>query len=181
MASRANSYGDTVAAWDCGDAMTVGCSWCVSPMRQAAEEAIATGEPVQAVSRKYGLSRDQWRHHKDHGPVTSPAVTSLAAVRLEVLEGGGGPYTVIPRLEQLVLEVQAAKQKWVEKPTVVLGFMRLERDLLGDVAKLRGEFPEKRSMSVGEMDEWRTVLDALVPYPRALRAVSVALMDGEAS
>ena len=125
--------------------MTARCSWCVSPYRQVAEEAIATGEAVMAVSRRYGLSRNQWRHHKDHGTVSSPVVTSLAAVRLEVLEGGGGPYTVIPRLEQLVIEVQAAKEKWVEKPTVVLGFMRLERDLLGDVAKLRGEFPEKRS------------------------------------
>ncbi len=134
-----------------------------------------------AVSRRYGLSRNQWRHHKDHGSVTSPPVTSLAAVRLEVLEGGGGPYTVIPRLEQLVLEVQAAKSKCVEKPQVVLGFMRLERDLLGDVAKLRGEFPEKRSVSVGELAEWRIVLDALHNYPRALRAVSVALQDGDVS
>jgi len=161
--------------------MTAQCSWCVSPYRQVAEEAIAVGEAVMAVSRRYGLSRNQWRHHKDHGTVTSPAVTSLAAVRLEVLEGGGGPYTVIPRLEQLVLEVQAAKQKWVDKPTVVLGFMRLERDLLGDVAKLRGEFPETRSVSVGEMTEWRIVLDALGDYPRALRAVSVALQAGEVS
>jgi hypothetical protein len=161
--------------------MTVRCSWCVSPYRQVAEEAIAVGEAVMAVARRYGLSRDQWRHHKDHASVTSPAVTSLAAVRLEVLEGGGGPYTVIPRLEQLVLEVQAAKSKWVEKPQAVLGFMRLERDLLGDVAKLRGEFPEKRSISVGELTEWRIVLDALGDYPRALRAVSVALQDGDVS
>ncbi len=165
----------------CRDTMTAECSWCVSPYRQVAEEAIATGEAVMAVSRRYGLSRDQWRHHKDHGTVTSPAVTSLAAVRLEVLEGGGGPYTVIPRLEQLVLEVQAAKQKWADKPQVVLGFMRLERDVLGDIAKLRGEFPERRSVSVGEMDEWRIVLDALHDYPRALRAVSSALSDGEVS
>ncbi len=127
------------------------------------------------------MSRDQWRHHKDHGTVTSPVVTSLAAVRLEVLEGGGGPYTVIPRLEQLLAEVQAAKQKWADKPTVVLGFMRLERDLLGDVAKLRGEFPKRRSMSVGEMDEWRIVLDALSDHPRAMRAVSMALSDGAVS
>jgi hypothetical protein len=84
---------------------------------------------------------------------------------------------VIPRLEELLIEVQAAKAKWADKPTTVLGFMRLERDLLGDVAKLRGEFPERRSMSVGEMDEWRIVLDALQSYPRALRAVSSALSD----
>jgi hypothetical protein len=161
--------------------MTARCSWCVSPYRQVADEAIAAGTPVQEVARTYGLSRNQWRHHKDHGTVTSPAVTSLGTVRLEVLEGGGGPYTVIPRLEELLIEVQAAKAKWVDKAPVVLGFMRLERDLLGGVAKLRGEFPEKRSMSVGEMDEWRLVLDALHDHPRALRAVSVALQDGEAS
>jgi hypothetical protein len=150
----------------------------VSPYRQVADEAIAAGTPVQEVSRTYGLSRNQWRHHKDHGTVTSPQVVSLGAVRLEVLEGGGGPYTVIPRLEELLIEVQAAKAKWADKPQVVLGFMRLERDLLGDVAKLRGEFPESRSMSVGEMDEWRIVLDALQSHPRALRAVSNALSDG---
>ena len=161
--------------------MTARCSWCVSPYRQAAEEAITTGDAVAAVCRRFGLSRDQWRHHQGHGRVTNPEVVSLSAVRLEVLEGGGGPYTVIPRLEQLLIEVQAAKQRWVDRPQVVLGFMRLERDVLGDVAKLRGEFPERRSMSVGEMDEWRLVLDALHDYPRALRAVSVALQDGEVS
>ena len=133
------------------------------------------------VARSYGLSRNQWRHHKDHGVIAEvDAAVSLAAVRLEVLEGGGGPYTVIPRLEELLIEVQAAKARWVEKPTVVLGFMRLERDLLGDVAKLRGEFPEKHSMSVGEWDDWRLVLDALQAYPKALRAVSAAL-SGEVS
>jgi hypothetical protein len=153
----------------------------VSPYRQVADEAIAAGTPVQEVARTYGLSRNQWRHHKDHGTVTSPQVVSLGAVRLEVLDGGGGPYTVIPRLEELLIEVQAAKAKWADKPQVVLGFMRLERDLLGDVAKLRGEFPEKRSMSVGEMDEWRIVLDALSDHPRAMLAVSNALSDGGVS
>jgi len=157
------------------------CSWCVSPYRQVADEAIAVGTAVQEVARTYGLSRNQWRHHKGHGQVTNAEVVSLGAVRLEVLEGGGGPYAVIPRLEQLVLEVQAAKHRWVDKPTVVLGLLRLERDVLGDVAKLRGEFPERRSVSVGELDEWRIVLDALHDYPRALRAVSSALSDGEVS
>jgi hypothetical protein len=100
-------------------------------------------------------------------------------VRADVLDGGGGPYTVIPRLEALLMEVQVEKQRWAAKPATVLGLMRLERDLLGDVAKLRGEFPEKRSMSVGELTEWRIVLDALVPYPKALRAISAALAEGD--
>ena len=152
----------------------------MSPYRQAAEEAISAGTPVAQVCQTYGLSRNQWRHHKAHGMVAGGSSVSLALVRADVLDGGGGPYTVIPRLEALLMEVQAEKQRWVEKPTTVLGFMRLERDLLGDVAKLRGEFPEKRSMSVGELAEWRIVLDALVPYPHALRAVSAALAEGDA-
>jgi hypothetical protein len=155
------------------------CSWCVSPYRQAAEEAVGAGTPVSTVSQTYGLSRHQWRHHKEHGEIAEGSPVPLATVRAEVLDGGGGPYTVIPRLEELLMEVQAAKQKWVAKPSTVLGFMRLERDLLGDVAKLRGEFPEKRSMSVGELTEWRIVLDALRTYPNALRAVSAALAEGD--
>jgi hypothetical protein len=50
---------------------------------------------------------------------------------------------------------------------------------LNDVAKLRGEVPQKRSMDVGEWAEWRLVLDALVPYPKAQHAVSLALTQGE--
>ena len=157
------------------------CSWCVSPYRQVAEAAVDAGTPISTVCQTYGLSRHQWRHHKEHGIVAGKSPVSLATVRAEVLDGGGGPYTVIPRLEELLIEVQAAKQRWVAKSATVLGFMRLERELLGDVAKLRGEFPEKHSMSVGELTEWRIVLDALRHYPNALRAVSAALQEGEAS
>jgi hypothetical protein len=153
----------------------------VSPYRQAAEEAVGAGEPVTQVCRTFGLSRDQWRHHKGHGAVAEGSPVPLATVRAEVLDGGGGPYTVIPRLEELIIEVRAAKEHWLAKPSTVLGFMRLERDLLGDVAKLRGEFPEKRTISVGELEEWRIVLDALRVYPNALRAVSAALTEGDAT
>jgi hypothetical protein len=34
-------------------------------------------------------------------------------------------------------------------------------------------------MSVGELTEWRIVLDALRTYPNALRAVSAALAEGD--
>ena len=78
----------------CRDAMTVRCSWCLSPYRQVVEEQIAAGSAVAEVSRAFGLSRDQWKHHKGHGTLASPdGVVSLAAVRAEVLDGGGGPYT----------------------------------------------------------------------------------------
>jgi hypothetical protein len=159
----------------------VSCSWCVSPYRQAAEEALGEGMPVTQVCQTFGLSRDQWRHHKGHGVIAEGSPVPLATVRAEVLNGGGGPYTVIPRLEELISEVQTAKTEWVAKPSTVLGFMRLERDLLGDVAKLRGEFPQKHTVSVGELAEWRIVLDALRVYPNALRAVSAALTQGDAT
>jgi hypothetical protein len=165
--------------------MSSKCSWCISPYRASVDEALAEGATVAEVCREYGLSRNQWRKHKDHiGSVpaprskppdpVSPTVT-LAGMRRDVLEGGGGPYTVIPRLEQLLIDVAAAKQKWQNKPATVVQLLRLERDVLNDVAKLRGEFPQRHSMDVGEWEEWHLVVAALMPYPKALRAVSAAL------
>jgi hypothetical protein len=112
--------------------MSERCSWCVSPARAVAEEAIADGVEIAEVARSYGLSRDQWYKHRRHGTLISP--TSLASVRLEVIEGGGGPYTVIPRLEELLLQVDGLKDRWGEKPQVTVALLRLERDILGDIA-----------------------------------------------
>jgi hypothetical protein len=61
------------------------------------------------------------------------------------------------------------------KGSVTVSLLRLERDLLGDVARLRGEYPQKQSMAIGDWEEWSLVLDALTPFPRAMRAVSKAL------
>ena len=145
--------------------MSEGCSWCVSPSRAVAEERIASGDPVAAVCRDYALSRDQWRHHRQHG--------SLPRLRVEILSDGGGPSTVIPRLESLLMTVESERK--AAEGSVMVSLLRLERDQLGDVARLRGEYPERQSMVVGDWEEWSVVLDALTPYPKAMRAVSRAL------
>ena len=79
-------------------------------------------------------------------------------------------------MEALILTVQGERER--SRGPVMVQLLRLERDLLNDVAKLRGEVPQKRSMDVGEWAEWRLVLDALVAYPKAMHAVSLALTDG---
>ena len=148
--------------------MSPRCSWCISPNRAAAEEAIAAGASVAQACRDYDMSRDQWKHHQHHD--------RLPRLRVEILADGGGPSLVIPRLEALILTVQGERER--SRGPVMVQLLRLERDLLNDVAKLRGEVPQKRSMDVGEWAEWRLVLDALVPYPKAQHAVSLALTDG---
>ena len=80
---------------------------------------------------------------------------------------------MIPRLESLLITVESERE--AAQGSVMVSLLRLERDLLGDIAKLRGEFPVKQSMSVGDWAEWSIVLDALTPYPKAMRAVSKAL------
>ena len=73
--------------------MSSRCSWCVSPYRQAAEEAVNGGTPVAQVCQTFGLSRDQWRHHKTHGTVAAGGPVSLATVRAELartLKSTGG-------------------------------------------------------------------------------------------
>ena len=79
------------------------CSWCVSPNRAAAEEAIAAGASVAKTARDYDLSRDQWKHHRHHD--------ELPRLRVEILADGGGPSLVIPRLEQLILTVQGERDR----------------------------------------------------------------------
>jgi hypothetical protein len=145
--------------------MSAQCSWCVSPARAAAEERIAAGDAVSLVYRDFALSRDQWKHHRLHG--------SLPRLRVEILNDDGGPSTVIPRLESLLMIVESERE--TVRGAVMVSLLRLERDLLGDIARLRGEFPQKQSMSVGDWAEWSVVLDALTPYPKAMRAVSKAL------
>jgi hypothetical protein len=156
--------------------MSERCSWCVSPARAVAEEAITDGVEIAEVARSYGLSRDQWYKHRRHGTLISP--TSLASVRLEVIEGGGGPYTVIPRLEALLLQVDALKDRWGEKPQVTVALLRLERDVLWDIAKLRGEFPDKPRMSLDQLPQWTTILHVLDSHPKARRDIVEALHDG---
>ncbi len=155
------------------------CSWCVSPSRAVAEEAIADGVEIAEVARSYRLSRDQWYKHRHHGTLVKQGTSSLAAVRLEVIEGGGGPYTVIPRLEGLLLQVDALKEKWGSKPSLVVSLLRLERDVLGDIAKLRGEFPDRPRMSLDQLPQWTTVLYVLDSHPDARRDIIKALQDGD--
>jgi transposase-like protein len=145
-------------------------------MRQAAEEAIGSGASVARVCRMYGLSRDQWRHHKDHRTVTVPG--ALATVRMEVLEGGGGPYTLIPRLEVLLGEIAELKEVWADRPSILVQLLRLERDVLGDVAKLRGEFPDKPLVTLDQIPQWGIVLAVLDNHPRARLELVEALSDG---
>ena len=154
------------------------CSWCVSPMRQAVEDAIASGEPISKAARTYGLSRDQWRKHKLHGITTLPNAASLGAIRVEVLEGGGGSFTIIPRLETLLLQIGDLKDKWESKPSIVVQLLRLERDILGDLAKLRGEHPDKPKLSLDQLPQWPLILQVLDEHPEARRHVRRALHDG---
>lgn len=103
----------------------------------------------------------------------------MAAVRLEVIEGGGGPYTIIPRLEGLLLQVDDLKEKWGSKPSLVVSLLRLERDVLGDIAKLRGEFPDRPQMSLDQLPQWGTILYVLDRHPDARSDILKALHDGE--
>lgn len=154
------------------------CSWCVSPYADAALAALGAGEPRVAVCRRYGLSRRQLLRHEQHSD--DPYETEpYRAVRAEIVEADGGPFTIIPRLEELLLHVREARSQWASRYQAQAAFLRLERDLLNDIAKYRGELPQRATINIGDVPEWRLVLNALTSHPRALHAVSVALKDGD--
>jgi hypothetical protein len=158
----------------------------VSPFRDAAEAAIVAGEPKMTVARRFGLGRSQMYKHLRHVGILSPkgepvtVVPELAAIRAEIVDSTDRWATVIPRLESLLLEVQRVRERWEDtKPQVAVSALRLEREILNDVAKLRGEIPDTRTVKVAEIAEWSIVLDALENHPKALRAVSKALGNGD--
>jgi hypothetical protein len=70
------------------------------------------------------------------------------------------------------------KAKWESKPSLVVSLLRLERDVLGDIAKLRGEFPDRPRMSLDQLPQWTTVLYVLDSHPDARRDIIKALQDG---
>jgi hypothetical protein len=78
---------------------------------------------------------------------------------------------VIQRLESLLITVELERE--AAQGSVMVSLLRLERDLLGDIAKLRGEFPVKQSMSIGDWAEWSIVLDALTPDDEPYSRTSV--------
>lgn len=130
---------------------------------------LTEGASKSEMSRRFQLPRKQIYRHLDHmdGP---PTVEVLSEDLVSA---------VVPRLERLILEVEAVKGRAVEKgdDRLVLSAVRIHRELLSEVARLRGEIETVRSLTLDALPQWAVVLEALDGHPRARLEVAKALRE----
>ena len=151
--------------------MSASCSVCVSPFREVVERGLREGAAKAEMARTFNLPRRQiYRHAENHMDGEHVAVEIVPEDLIS---------SVIPRLERLILEVDEVKRRVIErgKDHLALQAVRVQRELLSDVARLRGEIPVQRSFRLDEIPGWAVVLEALDAYPRARLEVARALRE----
>jgi hypothetical protein len=151
--------------------MSASCSVCVSPFREAVERGLVEGANRLEMAKKFQLPRRQiYRHLEKHMDAAAQVVEVVSEDLI---------LTVIPRIERLILEVEDVKARSLDegKDQLVLQAVKIQRELLSDVARLRGEIPSQRTIRLDEIEGWAVVLAALDAYPRARLSVARALRE----
>jgi hypothetical protein len=151
--------------------MSASCSVCVSPFRESVERGLREGAAKLQMARTFNLPRRQiYRHAENHMEGEQVTVEIISEDLVS---------SVIPRLERLVFEVEGVKDRAIErdKDQLALQAVRVQRELLSDVARLRGEIPTQRMIRLDEVPGWAIVLGALDAHPRARLAVAQALRE----
>ena len=147
------------------------CSVCISPFKEAVERGLVEGANKLEMAKKFQLPRRQiYRHFEKHMDGSAPAVEIVSEDLVS---------TVIPRIERLIMEVEDVKVRSIAngKDQLALQAVRIQRELLNDVARLRGEIPTQRTIRLDEVPGWAIVLQALDAYPRARLDVARALRE----
>jgi hypothetical protein len=123
------------------------------------------------MANRFQLQRRQlYRHFEKHMDRRSSVVDVVSDDLV---------LTVIPRLERLIFEVEDVKDRAIDggKDHLALQAVRIQRELLNDVARLRGEIPIQRTIRLDEVPGWAVVLTALDAYPQARLQVARALRE----
>lgn len=155
------------------------CKVCSHPDRADIEAAIAGGMSNAEAGRRWGMSREAVRRHKDAH--LSPALRAVVAGR-----ESAGAVKALDRLEALyakassVLDAAEAEGK----ASLSLAAIRELRGIVELLARVTGELDERPTvqvLNVAASPEWDAlrgvVLGALRPFPDAGRAVALALTE----
>ena len=168
--------------------MSGACATCTSPIKSAIEAEIAGGGKLLVLERKYHITRDALRRHRDRH--MSGAIVALRAVQQEqqaaVASAVGNATTARDRVENLVAKLEALVERTdsERRESMLLGASRELRASIELLARLSGELrPENQTtvqvLNLSTSDEWvRTrmaILAALQRHPAALADVTDAL------
>lgn len=156
------------------------CTICHHDQHQEIDAALASGNSMASVSRRFEVSPDAVRRHRIKH--LSAALKTVAAERETA-----GARTALDRLEALHdrAERVLAAAEAEGKASLSLQAIRELRSTVELIARLTGELDERPTVQVlnvtasAEWDALRgVVLSALRPFPDAGRAVALALEAG---
>ena len=141
------------------------CTVCTHPKRDEIDRALIAGEPYRDIARRYGLSKDALRRHREHIP------RDLARSR-EAEE--------VARADELLGQVQELRDRALsildkaersKDLRTALQAIREARQCVELLAKLAGELSGAPQVNILLSPQWvelrKTILVALDPFPEA--------------
>lgn len=161
------------------------CATCASEHRGAIEALMVGGQHsrnLSAIERRYGITRDALRRHRDNH--LSP---TIIAVRQEAEREVSLALTAKDRVEGLVAKLEALVERTdsEKRESMLLQASRELRGAIELMARLSGELrPENTQVNVAVVnlatsDEWQrtraVILDRLRRHPAALDDVLAGL------
>jgi hypothetical protein len=157
------------------------CTCCTHPDSAEIDAAIAAGESVRSIGKRFGVS--PWavsRHHTRH---LSPALTAV-----EVVAGEPGREALPERVERLyaLAEAMYTEALAAGHGAQALNLLKEMRGQLELIGKATGELDTRPQVTVNLMasPEWLMVRDvilsSLMQYPEARACVSGRLLELEA-
>lgn len=124
------------------------CTICTSPRRSAVDAALAGGESPPAVARRYKLSPDALRRHRDAH--LSPALARVAVERYGADSARDAYDATVDKLESLIGRLEGLLSVAEERKSLI-GASNLAREIrqsLELIARLRGELTERPTVAI---------------------------------
>jgi len=170
--------------------MTMRCSVCDHPEREAIERALIGSQSVRDIAGRYGPSRSAVGRHKLlHLPaklVKAKESAEVARVTQSVRDEIGQALDVIQQLKAInvaCLEVLKKARVAGDDVTLLRSVDRIHRQIELQ-ARLLGELQDAPQVNVLVLPEWQrlrvVVAEALRPFPEARAVVVQALRDASA-
>ncbi len=141
------------------------CTVCTHPKRDEIDRALIAGEPYRDIARRYGLSKDALRRHREHIPKELARSREAEEVaRADELLGQ------VQELRDRALSILDKAERSKDLRTA-LQAIREARQCVELLAKLAGELSEAPQVNILLSPQWvelrKTILVALDPFPEA--------------
>jgi uncharacterized protein YllA (UPF0747 family) len=154
------------------------CTICTHEQRPGINAALLNETPLRDIARRYATSKDALSRHRDH--------LLRQLVKAQEQEDVSQAIDVVKQLKAINGATLAILKEARDEGNGELALKAVDRiqRQLELQAKLLGELQQEGTINVSVSPEWLTLravlIQALQPYPEAARAVSKALIAGEA-